>query len=90
MGIADTFDEWLCENSLNDQSSAACLKREISAELTRAMTRSFVTPRTLAERMQTSSAAVERLLDPENEAVSLQSLYRAARALNVQLVVKIR
>lgn len=85
-----TFDEWLTEQGLSDQGSAAGLKREISGRILERMHDQSITPEALAERMQTSRAAVARLLDPENDAVSLRSLYRAAKALNCRLSCDLR
>ena len=39
----------------------------------------------MAKRMHTSRAALNRLLDPENDAVTLQTLARAATAVGRQL-----
>jgi len=39
----------------------------------------------LARRMKTSRAQLDRLLDPDNESVTLGTLTRAARAVGRQL-----
>ena len=39
----------------------------------------------MAKRMHTSRAALDRLLDPENDAVTLQTLSKAATAIGRQL-----
>jgi len=43
----------------------------------------------LAQRMQTSRAQLDRLLDPENESVTLGTLARAARAVGRQLKMEL-
>jgi DNA-binding Xre family transcriptional regulator len=43
----------------------------------------------LAKRIQTSRASVERLLDPSNESVTLQTLERAALALGKRLQIQL-
>jgi antitoxin HicB len=43
----------------------------------------------LAGRLQTSRSQVDRLLDPDNTAVTLDSLERLARAVGKQLVVRL-
>jgi DNA-binding Xre family transcriptional regulator len=43
----------------------------------------------LSRRMNTSRAALDRLLDPQNESVTLQTLWRAARALGKELQIKL-
>ncbi len=43
----------------------------------------------MSRRMNTSRAALDRLLDPANRAVTLQTLDRAARALGKRLLISI-
>lgn len=86
----NTFDEWLGEQGLIDQSSAAPLKRTVADLLRRRMEDTGTDSIRLAERMQTSRAAVDRLLDPENDLVSLRAIYRAARALECQMVCELK
>jgi hypothetical protein len=42
----------------------------------------------LADRMHTSRTAIDRLLDPENLAVTLQTLGRAAQACGKRLHIE--
>ena len=44
-----------------------------------------ITKTELARRMKTSRAQLDRLLDPENESVTLGTLARAAKAVGRQL-----
>jgi transcriptional regulator with XRE-family HTH domain len=44
-----------------------------------------LTKSALARRMKTSRAQLDRLLDPENESVTLGTLTRAAHAIGRQL-----
>jgi len=41
----------------------------------------------MAQRMHTSRSALERLLDPDNESVTLQTLDKAARSLGRRIAV---
>ena len=43
----------------------------------------------MSRRMKTSRAALDRLLDPANQAVTLQTLDRAARALGKRLQISL-
>ncbi|MBU4225780.1 MAG: XRE family transcriptional regulator [Chloroflexi bacterium] len=43
----------------------------------------------MSRRMMTSRAALERLLDPGNQSVTLQTLDRAARALGKRLQISL-
>jgi len=43
----------------------------------------------LAKRMQTSRAQLDRLLDPDNQSVTLGTLARAARAVGRELRIEL-
>lgn len=76
-----SFDSFLEEEGLLQETSAAALKRVIAWQIERLMKDQAVTKSALAGRMQTSRAQVDRLLDRDNPALTLQSLAGAARAL---------
>lgn len=84
-----THDEWLDEQGLGEQPSAVFLKREIAVKLQARMSEIGFDAYRLSERMQTSVAAVHRLLDPADDIVSLRMLYRAAQALDCRLKVEL-
>jgi hypothetical protein len=44
---------------------------------------------TMAKRMQTSRAALDRLLDPSNPSVTLATLSRAARSLGRKVSIEL-
>jgi len=47
------------------------------------------TKRALAKELNTSRSQLDRLLDPQNIAVSLDTISRAARALGKRLIIRI-
>jgi transcriptional regulator with XRE-family HTH domain len=53
------------------------------------MQKQGLTKSELARRMQTSRAQLDRLLDPENESVTLGTLTRAAQAVGRQLKMEL-
>ena len=87
--LHDTHEEWLQETGLGEQETAAFLKRLIAAQLRERMREKGFDAHRLSEHMQTSYAAVERLLDPENDMVPLRTLYRAGRALELRLRIEL-
>ncbi|MGQ0585732.1 MAG: helix-turn-helix domain-containing protein, partial [Gammaproteobacteria bacterium] len=82
-----SFDSFLKEEGLLEEASAAALKRVIAWQIERLMKDQAMTKSVLADRMQTSRAQVDRLLDHDNPALTLESLSGAAKALGQ--VVKI-
>jgi antitoxin HicB len=57
--------------------------------LSEVMEQSNITKTQLAERLQTSRSQLDRLLDPDNTAVTLDSLERLAHAVGRQLKVEL-
>ncbi len=54
------------------------------------MKSSAITKKAMAERMHTSRSQLDRLLDPENDAISLETLTRAAHAVGRTLKVELQ
>ena len=65
----------------------SAVKRMIAYQVERRMLKQRITRAELAARLGTSRAAVNRLLDPENQSVTLQTLERAAEILECRLQV---
>jgi antitoxin HicB len=83
--IGSRFDEFLDEEGLLEDARAVAAKRLIAYQLSKLMREQALTKMELAKRMRTSRAALDRLLDPENPSVTLQTLQSAATAVGVQL-----
>lgn len=83
--IGSSFDDFLAEEGLLSDVEAVALKRVIAFQLEQEMKRSGLSKTELASRMETSRSAVDRLLDPENHAVTLRTLERAAGVLGKRL-----
>jgi antitoxin HicB len=83
--IGSSFDSWLHEEGLYEDVTSAAIKRVLSRQIAEAMAEKKLTKTEMASRMQTSRAALDRLLDPEQEAVTLSTLRKAAQALGRQL-----
>ena len=67
---------------------AAAIKRVIAWQLSEAMKSAKLSKKALAERIGTSRSQLDRLLDPENSAVHLQTIARAARAVGKRLRIE--
>ena len=80
-----THDEWLREQGFFEQEPAVHLKAELAAQIRVRMQSSGMDRLMLAERMQTSAAAVDRLLDGNTDLITLNLIHRAARALGAHL-----
>lgn len=87
--LGSNFDDFLKEEGLLAEAEAVAVKRVLAFQITQLMESSRVSKSAMAKRMQTSRSAIERLLDPANESVTLQTLERAAMALGKRLQIEL-
>lgn len=84
-----TLDDFLAEEGVRDATRAEAVTRVVAWQLRREMALQGLTKTALAERMKTSRAQVDRILDAKGN-VTIESLQRAAslmgRELRVELV----
>jgi antitoxin HicB len=83
--IGSSFDDFLKEEGIYEEVTARAIKRVLARQLDALMLEQKITKSALAKRMHTSRAQLDRLLDPENESVTLGTLTRAAQAVGRQL-----
>ena len=83
--IGSSFDDFLEEDSIYEELTARAIKRVIARQLDALMDEQEITKSELAKRMKTSRAQLDRLLDPNNESVTLGTLTHAAKAVGRQL-----
>ncbi len=83
--VGSSFDDFLKEDGIYEEVTARAIKRVIARQLDALMRENHLTKTMLAKRMQTSRAQLDRLLDPDNESVTLGTLTRAAHAVGRRL-----
>jgi antitoxin HicB len=83
----DTFETFLEQQGIRDEVYEHAIKAVLAWELGQAMKRQKLTKTALAVRLGTSRTEIYRLLDPNNDAVSLATLKRAAAAVGKRLKV---
>ena len=85
--IGSPFDDFLKEEGIYEEVSARAIKRVLARQLDALMVDQKITKAEMARRMKTSRAQLDRLLDPQNESVTLATLTRAAHAVGRNLRV---
>lgn len=83
--IGSSFDSLLREDGIYEEVSAAAIKRVLARQVESAMKEKHLSKAAMARKMHTSRAALDRLLDPDYEAVTLSTLRRAATAVGREL-----
>ena len=83
--LGSSFDDFLTEEGLLAKAEAVAIKRVIAYQVEQLMKEQNLTKTEMSRRMNTSRAALDRLLDHANQSVTLQTLDRAARVLGKRL-----
>ena len=87
--LGTNFDDFLEEEGILEEATAAAVKRYIAFQLAAKMAEDNLSKSEMAKRMATSRSALDRLLDPSNSSVTLQTLQSAANALGGRLKVEL-
>lgn len=76
-----SFEEFLKSEGLLESARAHAAKRVLAWQIQEAMKKKKYTKTTMARRMKTSRAHLDRLLDPTNDRIQLDTAERAAAAV---------
>jgi len=87
--VGSSFDSWLREEGIYEEVAATAIKRVLARQLEAAMKEKQVSKAEMARRMRTSRAALDRLLDPDYDAVTLNTLRKAALAVGRELRIEL-
>lgn len=83
--VGSSFEKFLEKDGIREEVQAVAIKRVLAWQVAEAMEEQGITKAEMARQMRTSRSQLDRLLDPDNESVALQTLARAAHALGRQL-----
>jgi len=88
--IGGTFDDFLADQGLLEICEDSAIKQVLADQVADLMQKKQISKTAMAERMNTSRSALDRLLDPANNSVTLNTLQRAASAVGRRLHVELR
>lgn len=88
--IGSSFDDFLAEEGILEETKAQAIKEVLALQIEQAMKEKGLSKSQMAKLMETSRASLDRLLDPENTSVTLHTMQKAAaivgRRLRLELV----
>ncbi len=87
--IGSSFDDFLEEEGLLEECTESATKKVLSWKIKQEMEKKKLTKTAMAKKMKTSRSALDRLLDPENESVTLQTMKKAASVLGRKLKLEL-
>ena len=87
--IGSSLSDFLEEEGIREEVEAVAIKRVLAWEVQQAMEQEGLTKSDMAERMETSRAALDRLLDPENTSITLKTMQKAAAIIGKKLYISL-
>jgi antitoxin HicB len=84
-----TLDSLLQDDGILEEVEAVAIKRVIAWQLAEIMRTKRISKKTMAARMHTSRSQLDRLLDPENAAVHLATITRAAKVVGKKIRIEL-
>ena len=84
-----TFDSFLEADGVRDEVEAVAVKRVLAWQIQQEMNKQKKTKRAMARDLRTSRSQLDRLLDPRNVSVSLDTITRAAKVLGKKVTIRI-
>ena len=87
--IGSAFDEFLKEEGIFEEAHSVAVKRVLAYQIAQAMKEQHISKNSMAKRMETSRTQVERLLDPRNASIQLDTIERAAKVVGRRLVIEL-
>ena len=87
--MGSSFDDFLKDEGVYEEVTAQSIKRVLAWQLQEAMTAKGMTKSEMANLMDTSRSQLDRILDPENVKLQLDTLYKAATVLGREVRVEL-
>ncbi|MBS7350723.1 MAG: XRE family transcriptional regulator [Comamonas sp.] len=87
--IGSSLDELLEEDAVLEEVNAVAIKRVVAWQIAQEMKAQQLTKTALAQKMHTSRAALNRLLDETDTSLTLTTLSSAAKALGKNLRIEL-
>jgi len=87
--IGSDFDDFLGEEKILHEVEIVAAKRVIAYQIAELMKKEKISKTSMAAKMHTSRAVVDRLLDPESTGVTLKTLGKAATVLGRKISINL-
>jgi hypothetical protein len=87
--IGSSFDDFLSEEAMLNETTAVAVKRVIAWQIDQEMKAQKLTKTLMAKKMHTSRAALNRLLDTTDTSLTLTTLSSAASVLGKKLRIEL-
>ena len=84
-----TFADYLKDEATHAETTSAAVKRVLAWQLEQAMEKEQLSKNQMAKRMKTSRSQLDRILDPDNPKIQLDTIMKAAAVLGREVRLEI-
>jgi DNA-binding Xre family transcriptional regulator len=88
--LGSDFEDFLAENGSLEDCRATAIKFKIAHELEKIMSERNISKAEIAKRLKTSRTGVDRLLDPANTSITLNTMAKVAQLLGKRIEFPLR
>jgi len=88
--LGSKFEDFLAGDGILEECRASAIKFKIARELEKAMSEQNISKAEIARRLRTSRTGVDRLLDPENTSITLNTMAKVATLLGKRIEFALR
>ena len=88
--VGSSFEDFLKEQGTYEQTTEQAVKRVLAYQLQTVMKESGINKVEMAKQLKTSRSQLDRLLDPNNDNVTLAALSKAAKAVGRTLHLELQ
>ena len=88
-GIGSSFEDYLKEDGTYEETTAIAVKRVLAWQLQQAMEENQMSKNQMAKAMKTSRSQLDRVLDPDNDRIQLDTFIKAARILGREVRIEL-
>lgn len=83
--IGSSLDDFFAAEGTLEEIHLIAIKRVIAWQISEAMNKQNLNKTAMAQKMGTSRSSLDRLLDPNNTSVTLDTIERAAKAVGKRI-----
>ncbi len=76
--LGSNFEDFLESQDMLEECRASAIKFKLAHELKKAMGRQNITNAEMAKQLKTSRTGIDRLLDPDNTSITLNTMAKVA------------
>lgn len=87
--VGSSLDDLLKKEGIYDSCNNTAIKRVLAYQIEQLMKDRGLSKAAFAKQMGTSRSSLDRLLDPENDAVTLATLKKAAKVVNQRIEIRL-